>query len=70
MVTEKTIIVVGAGLGGLSTGIFGQLNGYRTQIFEHHTRPGGVAAAWKREGYLRDGGVHLVPVYVQSPGCV
>ena len=57
---EKSIIIIGAGLAGLSTGCYAQMNGYRSHIFEHHTKPGGVAAAWKRKGYLIDGGIHFL----------
>jgi phytoene dehydrogenase-like protein len=58
--TQKSIIIIGAGLAGLSTGCYAQMNGFRSQIFEHHSVPGGVAAAWKRQGYLIDGGVHFI----------
>ncbi|MBM3149464.1 MAG: NAD(P)/FAD-dependent oxidoreductase, partial [Chloroflexi bacterium] len=58
--TEKSIIVIGAGLAGLSAGCYAQMNGYRCHTFEHHSKPGGVAAAWKREGYLIDGGIHFL----------
>lgn len=58
--TEKTVIIIGAGLAGLSTGVYAQMNGYRTHIFEHHIKPGGVAAAWERQGYLIDGGIHFL----------
>jgi phytoene desaturase len=56
----KSVIVIGAGLAGLSAGCYSQMNGYQTRIFEHHTVPGGVAACWKREGYLIDGGIHFI----------
>ena len=56
----KSIIIIGAGLAGLSTGCYAQMNGYRSHIFEHHTVPGGVAACWKRKGYLIDGGIHFL----------
>jgi len=56
--SEKSIIIIGAGLAGLSTGIYGQMNGYRTQVFEHHSTPGGVCTAWKRQGYTVDGCIH------------
>jgi phytoene dehydrogenase-like protein len=46
---QKSIIIIGAGMGGLASGIFGQLNGYRTQIFEMHTIPGGSAQAGKEK---------------------
>ncbi len=54
------MIIIGAGLAGLSTGCYAQMNGYRSHIFEHHTVPGGVAATWKRKGYLIDGGIHFI----------
>jgi len=59
-VADKSIVIIGAGLAGLSAGCYAQMNGYRSQIFEHHTTPGGVAACWKRKGYLIDGGVHFL----------
>jgi phytoene dehydrogenase-like protein len=59
-VTEKSVVIIGAGLAGLSTGCFSQMNGYQSHIFEHHAQPGGVAAAWRRGEYLIDGGIHFV----------
>ncbi|OGF55070.1 MAG: hypothetical protein A2Z21_04585 [Candidatus Fraserbacteria bacterium RBG_16_55_9] len=58
--TEKSVIIIGAGLAGLSAGCYAQMNGYQSQIFEHHSKPGGVAAAWERQGYLIDGGIHFL----------
>jgi phytoene dehydrogenase-like protein len=54
------IIIIGAGLAGLSTGCYGQMNGYKTQIFEMHDKPGGVCTAWERKGYTIDGCLHWV----------
>jgi hypothetical protein len=59
-VTKKSIIIIGAGLAGLSTGCYSQMNGYQTHIFEHHAMPGGVATCWKRKGYTIDGGIHFL----------
>jgi phytoene desaturase len=59
-VVGNSIIIIGAGLAGLSAGCYAQMNGYRSQVFEHHTTPGGVAACWKRKGYLIDGGIHFL----------
>jgi len=56
----KSIIIIGAGLAGLSAGCYAQMNGYHSHIFEHHTTPGGVATAWKRKDYLIDGGIHFL----------
>jgi phytoene dehydrogenase-like protein len=55
---ERSIIVIGAGMGGLASGIYGQINGYQTQIFEMHTLPGGQCAAWKRKGFTFDSCIH------------
>ena len=54
----KSIIIIGAGISGLSTGCYGQMNGYRTTIFESHNLPGGLCTAWKRKGYTFDGCIH------------
>jgi phytoene dehydrogenase-like protein len=56
----KSIIIIGAGLAGLSAGCYGQMNGYETQIFEMHDKPGGVCTAWDRKGYIIDGCLHWV----------
>jgi phytoene desaturase len=57
---EKSVIIIGAGLAGLSAGCYARINGYSSRIFEHHTVAGGVAAAWKRKDYLIDGGIHFL----------
>jgi phytoene dehydrogenase-like protein len=54
----RSIIIIGAGVGGLAAGIFGQINGYETQIFEMHTKPGGQCTSWKRKGYTFDACIH------------
>jgi phytoene dehydrogenase-like protein len=56
--TEKSIIIIGAGITGMAAGCYGQMNGYQTQIFEMHTLPGGVCTAWNRKGYTIDGCLH------------
>lgn len=55
---EKSIIIIGAGMGGLAAGIYAQLNGYRSRIFEMHSLPGGQCASWKRQGYTFDVCIH------------
>ena len=56
--SEKSIIIIGAGIAGLSAGCYAQMNSYRTRIFEMDTRPGGLCTAWKRKGYTIDGCIH------------
>ena len=55
---ERSIIIIGAGIAGLSAGCYARMNGYRTQIFELHSIPGGLCTAWKRKGYVFDGCMH------------
>ncbi|MBI3881416.1 MAG: NAD(P)/FAD-dependent oxidoreductase [Verrucomicrobia bacterium] len=66
---EKSILIIGAGVAGLATGIFGRLNGYRTRIVEHHSEPGGVATAWPNQGYLIDGGIHYLMGHKPGQAC-
>jgi phytoene dehydrogenase-like protein len=54
----RSVIIIGAGMGGLSAGIYGQMNGYETQVFEMHTKPGGQCTSWKRKGYTFDPCIH------------
>jgi phytoene dehydrogenase-like protein len=51
----KSITIIGAGIAGLSTGCYAQMNGYHTRIFEMHDSPGGLCTSWKRKGYTIDG---------------
>jgi phytoene dehydrogenase-like protein len=51
----KEIIIIGAGIAGLSAGCYAQMNGYKTRIFEMHDKSGGLCTAWKRKGYTFDG---------------
>ena len=58
MAMGKSTIIIGAGVTGLSAGCYGQMNGYRTSIFEMHDKTGGVCTGWKRKGYTIDGCMH------------
>ena len=54
MPREKSIIIIGGGIAGLSAGCYAQMNGYQSQIFEMHHLPGGLCTAWERKGYVFD----------------
>ncbi len=54
----KSIIIIGAGIGGLSAGIYGRMNGFETRIFEMNSMPGGQCCSWKRQGFTFDGCIH------------
>lgn len=34
------------------------MNGYNSQMFEMHFKPGGLCTAWRRNGYIIDGCIH------------
>ncbi|MGE5379400.1 MAG: phytoene desaturase family protein [Candidatus Saccharibacteria bacterium] len=58
MATSGTIIIIGAGIAGLSAGIYARKNGYDTTIYEMHDKPGGMCTSWKRGGYVFDYSIH------------
>ena len=55
---KKKVIIIGGGVAGLSSGIYGQMNGYDTEIIEMHTKTGGQCTAWDRKGYRFDYCLH------------
>jgi phytoene dehydrogenase-like protein len=55
---SKKVIIIGAGLAGLSAGIYLQREGITTEIFELSPRAGGMCAAWYRNGYRFDACIH------------
>jgi phytoene dehydrogenase-like protein len=54
----KKIIVIGAGIAGLSAGIYAQKCGFEVTILESHSIAGGICTSWKRGDYLFEGGMH------------
>lgn len=54
----KKIVIIGAGIAGLTCGIYARLNGFETQIYEMHSIPGGECTGWDRGGYHFDGCIH------------
>ena len=54
----KKVIIIGAGVAGLSAGCYARMNGYEAEIYEAHTQPGGLCTSWKRKGYTIDGCLH------------
>jgi phytoene dehydrogenase-like protein len=56
----EKVVIIGAGIGGLSAGIYARLNGYDVDIYEAHTGPGGLCATWQRDRYKFDGCIHFL----------
>lgn len=55
---KKKVVIVGAGVAGLSVGVYAQQSGFDVNIYESRTIPGGVFTSWRRKGYLFEGGIH------------
>ncbi len=56
--TSRSILIIGAGVGGLATGCYARMNGYDAEILEMGRAVGGVCASWRRGGYVFDGCIH------------
>jgi phytoene dehydrogenase-like protein len=54
----KKIVIIGAGIAGLSAGCYARMNGFEAEIFESHSQAGGLCTSWKRGEYLFDGCIH------------
>ena len=53
--TNDKIVIIGAGVAGLSCGCYLQMNGFQTEILEAGELPGGLCTAWHRGPYVFDG---------------
>lgn len=57
---EYDVIIVGAGMGGLSAGAFLAREGKTVLILEKHDKPGGYVGSFTRRGYTFDSAIfHL-----------
>lgn len=52
---SKKVVIIGAGIAGLSLGCYLQMNGFSTEIYEANARAGGLCLDFEREGYRIDG---------------
>lgn len=55
---QRSMIIVGAGVGGLAAGCYARMNGYDAHILEMGERPGGCCTSWRRGDYVFDGCLH------------
>jgi len=52
------VIIIGAGLGGLTAGAKLAKEGKKVLLLEQHDRPGGCATTFKRRGFTMEVGLH------------
>jgi len=58
MQEEKRIIIIGAGVAGLSAGIYAEQHGFHAILLEKNPSVGGMCTGWYRKGFYLDGCVH------------
>ena len=54
----KKIVIVGAGVAGLTAGVYARLQGYDVEIYEKNAIPGGECTGWDRKGCHIDNCIH------------
>ena len=54
----KKLLIVGAGISGLSAGVYAARAGFDVTILEQHFTFGGLSTSWSRKGYYFEGGMH------------
>ncbi len=55
---EKTINIIGSGLGGLFCGALLSKHGFKVKVFEARQHVGGYASKWKRKDYIFEASLH------------
>ena len=58
--SEYDVIVIGAGMGGLSVATYLAQEGYSVLVLERHYRAGGYAHSFRRKKYIFDSAVRIV----------
>lgn len=61
MSLDRSIMIIGAGIGGLSSGVKLLQRGFAVTLFEKEPRAGGYAVSCRRGGYHFDLALHVVP---------
>jgi len=57
---EKKVIIIGSGIGGLSSGIILSMLGFQVTIIEKNREPGGMMRSYTRSGIACNVGVHYL----------
>jgi len=57
---DKRAIVIGAGLGGLSSAAYLSKNGFEVDLFDRNPHPGGYACSFVRDGYEFEAALHAL----------
>jgi phytoene desaturase len=60
MTVERSAIIIGAGIGGITTAVFLAKNGYQVDIYEKNSAPGGRCSQINRDGHRFDLGATML----------
>ncbi|MBN2862694.1 MAG: phytoene desaturase [Bacteroidales bacterium] len=60
MQEKKTVVIIGAGIGGITTAIYLAKQGYSIEIYEKNSGPGGRCASFIRDGHRFDLGATML----------
>ena len=64
--SKKPVIIIGAGVGGLSTAILLVNDGFSVSVYEKSDRVGGRTASTEFRNHILDNGFHIMPFYKKS----
>lgn len=60
MITNKSAVVIGAGIGGIATAVYLAKNGYNVNVYEKNSSPGGRCGQLIRDGHRFDLGATML----------
>ncbi|MCU0472934.1 MAG: phytoene desaturase family protein [Bacteroidales bacterium] len=60
MTEKRTAVIIGAGIGGLTTAVYLAKNGYSVDVFEKNSAPGGRCGQLTRDGHRFDLGATML----------
>lgn len=63
---DNQVVIIGAGVGGLSLSALLSNEGIQSQIFEKSQKIGGRTASMTYKNHILDNGFHIMPFYTQS----
>jgi phytoene dehydrogenase-like protein len=56
--SNQKAVIIGGGIAGLCAGVYLRRVGFETEILEMHTMAGGLATAWKKNGFTFENCLH------------